>query len=247
MTERPILFSATMVRAILAGKKTQTRRAVRWPFTGQPRAEELDNLGDIQSLWVRGKPVPCPYGIQGDRLWVRETWAHSGADKRRALIYRADEGTAAMALQAPEFGRWRPAIHMPRTACRLRLEVTDMRAERLQDISIGDVDAEGLDAYSAANILTAANSIDPKPEHWINGYDEGISFCRPCAEKKIAELKAKAPAEEYTLDGGWRSPSETSSPPSSSSAPAPCSRRAGAGATCSGGSGTRPSRTPRSA
>lgn len=170
-TERPILFSAPMVRAILTGRKTQTRRVVRWPFKGQPRDEELDNLGDGQSLYVRGKAVPCPYGIDGDRLWVRETWAHSGADKRRALIYRADEGTASLALQAPEFGKWRPSIFMPRSACRIVLEVIDMRCERLQAISYEDALAEG--APDFAEMLSKV----PEEQRESKAYGETLEQC----------------------------------------------------------------------
>lgn len=147
MAERPILFSAPMVRAILAGTKTQTRRAMR----DQP-CELLDfNRGRL-SIRVRGAvyqafspqfpPVRCPYGQPGDRLWVRETWApymgHHGTQ-----VYRADPEWQGVPAPRPD-GRWSPSIHMPRWASRITLEVVGVRVERLQDISEADAVAEGV-------------------------------------------------------------------------------------------------------
>lgn len=125
MRERPILFSAAMVRAILEGRKTQTRRVVKrcglWESTG----------GD----GMRPMPEACPYGQPGDRLWVRETWG-TGGYFPYPYAYRAD------GVEYPN-ERWKPSIHMPRAACRLVLEITDMRVERLQAISEADAAAEG--------------------------------------------------------------------------------------------------------
>lgn len=144
MTERPILFSGPMVRAILAGRKTQTRRLVK------PQPE--------QGIWKCGRsclalgnapPPPdgyerwCPYGLPGDRLWVRECWRElgsgQGADGKIPTYpvpvgYAADRGYS---------GPWRPSIHMPRWASRLTLEVVGVRVERLHDISEADAQAEG--------------------------------------------------------------------------------------------------------
>lgn len=143
--ERPILFSAPMVRALLAGTKTQTRRVakiddvayglpVRWVSVG-PATTGLQN-------------VRCPYGGPGDRLWVRETWARD--DEDGALMYRADLGRDMNAdaweqgrLEGVPRYRWKPSIHMPRQASRLMLEVTGVRVERLHQISRGDAMAEG--------------------------------------------------------------------------------------------------------
>lgn len=131
MKERPILFSAPMVRAILSGTKTQTRRIYR-PKAGYPRQDgEILPDGSGYMGWDEG---PCPYGAAGDRLWVRETWA---SDDGRAAWYRADGETHNAGLP------WRPSIHMPRWASRLTLEVTGIRVERLQDISEEDAKAEG--------------------------------------------------------------------------------------------------------
>lgn len=137
MKERPILFSGAMVRALLDGTKTQTRRMVK----PQPRilAGELlcwkdDALTDDQMAEL------CPYGQPGDRLWVREAWMDlRGVDGAVGpCMYRATFGNA------PDGGKWRPSIHMPRWASRITLEVTGMRVERLQDISEADARAEGV-------------------------------------------------------------------------------------------------------
>ena len=162
MKERPILFSAPMVRAILAGTKTQTRRAVKphkafveWGVKGPGDAYDatVDDAGQGFFL-VAGDhgyagPVPCPYGQPGDRLWVRECWARD--DEDASLMYRADVGLGGDADEwergrldgVPRY-RWRPSIHMPRWASRITLEVTGVRVERLNDISGPDAAAEGI-------------------------------------------------------------------------------------------------------
>jgi hypothetical protein len=123
--ERPILFSGPMVRAILEGRKHQTRRIVRV-------RKPTDHL-------VLASPYAtslCPYGQPGDRLWVRETWGPCAG----GVVYRASEDGAA----CPDGGKWKPSIFMPRWASRITLEVTDVRVERLQDISEEDIAAEGI-------------------------------------------------------------------------------------------------------
>jgi hypothetical protein len=119
--ERPILFSTEMVKAILDGKKTQTRRIVK------------DDL------------AACPYGEPGDILWVRETWAHLSD------YQGTDPGTAAIASgyfyrqQTPDaVEKWRPSIFMPRKACRILLKVEDVRTERLQEITQDEARLEGI-------------------------------------------------------------------------------------------------------
>ena len=126
--ERPILFSAPMVRAILAGTKTQTRRMVNAKWSAR-----------------------CPYGQPGDRLWVRETWqAVNGNDRARHIVThpRPDRGwleyAATPRLDEPAY-KWRPSIFMPRWASRITLEVTGVRVQRLHDISEADARAEGID------------------------------------------------------------------------------------------------------
>lgn len=123
MTERPILFSAPMVRAILDGTKTQTRRVVKnKPYTGEP--------------------AKCPYGAAGDFLWIREKWQRlRDAAGRQIVEYCA----GPFLLDVETHKRWHPSIHMPRWASRITLEVTGVRVERLQDISESDAIAEGIE------------------------------------------------------------------------------------------------------
>lgn len=153
MKERPILFSAPMVRALLDGTKTQTRRVVKGftekqmrPFT-RPNGTQWLTSHDRDPL---GLLVTSPYGYPGDRLWVRETWAYRGGDEYlyqqepQCVQYRATDQYAYSLTGEPRGDRrWRPSIHMPRWASRLTLTITDVRVERLQGISTGDAIAEG--------------------------------------------------------------------------------------------------------
>lgn len=191
MKERPIRFSAPMVRAILEGRKTQTRRVVK----PQPVIDRTWLGGwkheTRKATTALGSPLianACPYGQPGDRLWVRETWAPRtlGAwplmDQHMKPIYRASE-------DRPEWKQiWKPSIHMPRWASRITLEVTGVRVERLQDISEADAIAEGvertitgdgwrrycndpeLEACGLTPCASAANSFRSLWE-WINSPD----------------------------------------------------------------------------
>lgn len=152
MKERPILFSAPMVRAILAGNKTQTRRVVKH----QPSSQGFDGppvfnsaFGDYGYPGQRG--VRCPYGMPGDRLWVREAWrAFSDGglyeEPGTEVDYRATPASWAAASNAP----WKPSIHMPRWASRITLEITGILVERLQEISEADAIAEGIERINGA-------------------------------------------------------------------------------------------------
>jgi len=161
MKDRPILFSGEMVRAILDGRKTQTRRVVKdvpcddraeFGYTAftPPGHISCRGYGDAgYGEWF----IKCPYGQPGDRLWVRESHLYvgpgSGSDleeyleergrpenhKASNVWYRADGRTGL---------KWVPSIHMPRWASRITLEITDVRVERLQDISYDDCSAEGV-------------------------------------------------------------------------------------------------------
>ncbi|HGE8494706.1 hypothetical protein [Serratia liquefaciens] len=155
MKERPVIFNGEMVRAILDGRKTQTRRAINWkrqPYMEMaerddgsiwPWAEDCERGGDI---WF-----PCPFGQVGDRLWVREAF---GMQVRRDglggtgefRVYRASNPdavkyTTACGKSVPV--KWTPSIHMPRRASRILLEITAVRVERLNSISEEDAKAEG--------------------------------------------------------------------------------------------------------
>lgn len=137
MKEKPILFSAPMVRAILEGRKTQTRRIVK----NAPLLRNGSLHGNDYLEFVK----QCPFGNVGDQLWVREAWAPH-ADMPRAAIYRCDAGGDYQDNVTPNF-RWRPSIHMPRWASRITLEITGVRVERLQDISEEDAKAEGAEQF----------------------------------------------------------------------------------------------------
>jgi hypothetical protein len=175
MKESPILFSAPMVRAIIEGRKTQTRRVVkpqpnvfvggtkmsrsecdklllRWtkglPY--KPTQKKCTKNGQVweEDNGDRFEPIKCRFGQVGDRLWVRETYAAEGFvnddDYQINYLYRSD-------LQAEENQpRWKPSIFMPRAASRITLEITDVRVERLNDISENDAIAEGIESFRAA-------------------------------------------------------------------------------------------------
>jgi hypothetical protein len=193
MKEYPILFNTAMVKAVLDGRKTQTRRVCRdqtpskyeyvedmktWPegknlYTGWAK--------DIERVGVK-IPTKCPFGVVGDRLWVRETWRISGwieegevsleykthnsphadyievddADLFERLWIQSSDDAEKAGLKPTLLGqygwklgeaptRWRPSIHMPRWACRTVLEITDIRVERIWEITGEDAKAEGWD------------------------------------------------------------------------------------------------------
>ena len=146
MKERPILFSAPMVRAILAGTKTQTRRIVK-PRLDRDLGRDLGcELAPREIAGeVNGGDYSNAYCAPGDRLWVREAWRILGESPddtldmfdRDDVQYRADEDQSYI-------DKYRPSIHMPRRFSRITLEVTGVRVERLQDISIADAMAEGV-------------------------------------------------------------------------------------------------------
>lgn len=170
--ERPILFSAPLVRAILEGRKTQTRRIVKpQPWPGIP----FIGIDGMVATWRRDygddtsmmSLVRLSHGQPGDRLWVRETWGvgtrpdpHEGW--RDGIEYRADqacideiEDLPLYSVKLPEgvelddyaSNGWRPSIHMPRWASRIDLEITGVRVELLRDISNEDARAEGVSEW----------------------------------------------------------------------------------------------------
>jgi len=186
MKERPILFNGAMVRAILAGEKTQTRRAVKGATPFAEMASELQEHRELTG-WNEHIPghlvPPCPFGQPGDRLWVREAHAifpahgqHRGDGKRwgpwGGLPTTVSEDGKQIAYFREGFdrcdpGRWRPSIHMPRWACRLVLEITDVRVERLQAISEADALAEGAMEWAVEQ---------DTPIRDLPGGDERIAF-----------------------------------------------------------------------
>ncbi len=143
MKEHPILFSASMVQAILDGRKAQTRRIIN----PQPRhviclAGEWVNVQPIEPGAVH-PVIKCPYGKPGDRLWVRETFRTQYGDDVCVYGYRADYDPYQKG-RVHGCSKWKPSIHMPRLASRITLKITNIRAERLQDISEEDAKSEGI-------------------------------------------------------------------------------------------------------
>lgn len=158
MKERPVLFSAPMVRAILDGRKTVTRRVLK-QATGLSLSVGMsdDDAGVAELSWLWGdgpgydvhetiKRVACPYGVRGDRLYVREAWAAPHAyDHLPPRLIPQDARIHYAATEDRGGLLWRPSIHMPRWASRITLEVTGVRCERLRDISEADAQAEGVE------------------------------------------------------------------------------------------------------
>ena len=169
--ERPIIFSGPMVRAIIDGRKTQTRRVVK----PQPTHRLIDGLAHVTrgmdpaddgAVWYdgdcigTGREVRAPW-LVGDMLWVRETWAVICEDPDATITtnrieYKADTGATNpggwdAAPDDAEAIRWRSPIHMPRWACRLTLRVDSVRVERLNDISEEDAIAEGMVYFDGRN------------------------------------------------------------------------------------------------
>lgn len=151
-----------MVRALLNGSKTQTRRAVKpQPETvTDKRIAPWDGPADALLRLLNQAGRPCPYGQPGDRLWVRETWAHgihalaAMRDEDGPFVYAATDS-----VQHRLGEKWKPSIHMPRVASLITLEVTGVRVERLQDISDTDCVREG---------VTPAECTDC--DGWVNAY-----------------------------------------------------------------------------
>lgn len=167
MKERGMIFNGEMVRAILDGRKTQTRRIMKvqpdTPEFGLRRIIEssiANEIGmyfwsqeDARGIKARSKQFSCPFGDVGDRIWVRETWAEAGAGAPDLKLYRANypEHVPTHYENVPPVDeiRWTPSIHMPRWASRLTLEITGVRVERLASVSDEDVGKEGYPANPA--------------------------------------------------------------------------------------------------
>lgn len=238
MKERPILFSGAMVRAILDGRKTQTRRAVsRLNRMGKVTEFQPSTTPGYDWAWrdrgmrwnevddARLRQQFCPYGVPGDRLWVRETWAdvhpiavqegrysvqgRAGIPGPPPVHYRtiyradgearphwrnkshqhpyftADEADAdpiyRQHMSPKEFAGWTPSIHMPRWASRLTLEITDVRVQRLQDITEADVVDEGVSTagpFAVHHFMDLWNSINGTGAWNANPWVWALTFKR---------------------------------------------------------------------
>jgi hypothetical protein len=216
MTERPIPFRDWEVRATLEGRKRHARRVIKPqpPAGAESVSRQLHSQdapeNDGAWTWWAGKPQTpitkplfCPYGKPGDLLWVRETWCQGADDGRQvplrmATLYRADgehvtlsdgDGFTAVNKDGSEKSPWRPSIHMPRWASRITLRITDVRVERLQDVSRQDCVAEGCAGghgsipgypYSATprehfhhlwNTINGAGAWDANPWVWVVAFE----------------------------------------------------------------------------
>ena len=185
-TKRQILFSGPMVRAIIEGRKSQTRRIIK------PQPLKQHHIAYIVEAHGRGSStggfevlthyattvsrIACPYGSPGDHLWIRETFAEKLAHTGKPLgwAYRADGDRASYELGN---GRWRPSIFMPRHASRITLEIVKVRAERLQKISGFDAAAEGYPGpQDDASIMHFGEG--KKARHWYRELWDSINAKR---------------------------------------------------------------------
>ncbi|SAF46093.1 hypothetical protein [Enterobacter kobei] len=203
MKERGMIFNGAMVRAILDGRKMQTRRPVN------PQPELTSGSGFSWKGWVYGSGssdretnknfahVACPFGKPGDRIWVRETFSvvpdHDEPAGCSAVLYAADgEGP---------YRKWTPSIHMPRWASRILLEITGVRVERLQNISDADCIAEG--------IIPVPKDRDDDHQFWRDYHLSGDgTFCvhspRESFESLWKSVRGKSfEQEEDTGPGSW--------------------------------------------
>lgn len=171
MKERGMIFNGEMVRAILDGRKTQTRRIMKvQPEPSKSRlgdfwfsSKKLESMVHVSDLVPGNSPIAdchlffqehcCPFGAVGDRIWVRETWAEAGSGAPDLKLYRANypEHVPTHYENVPPANeiRWTPSIHMPRWASRLTLEITGVRVERLASVSDDDAGKEGYPANPA--------------------------------------------------------------------------------------------------
>jgi hypothetical protein len=193
-----------MVRAILAGRKTQTRRVIKPvpTFNGGGTCHDADALQQdyVEPHWVF--PKICKYGAPGDTLWVRETWCLKQPLRFPSVHYRADgehvvlddgDGFTAVNKDGSEKSPWRSSIHMPRWASRITLRITDVRVERLQDISEDDARAEG------ATMRPSCNGFQHRYPGWSMDWSE---VGKPSYFATGAQRGKKAPLTESDVSLG---------------------------------------------
>ncbi len=166
MTEHPIIFSGPMIRSILEGRKTMTRRVLRF--------QNFDGFSNYAPgvIWTGVDPhriIECPYGRPGDRMWVREAWLHDPPQGPHGQ-FQAPDWCHYKATAGPfgDLAKWKPPIHMPRWASRLLLEVTDVRCERLQEITEEDAIAEGIEPLFTPAQVKQRPELGCDPMPWLN-------------------------------------------------------------------------------
>jgi hypothetical protein len=190
--EKPILFSTPMVRAVLTGEKTMTRRVIKKHCT--------DIKGFLVNQKIDKDAAPsgiAPYCV-GDHLWVRETFTDVPDG---SYIYKEDpifDGCSRGSIAWD----WTPSIFMPKKAARIFLEVKNVRVERVQDISEEDAKGEGIEEWLKRWIYDNYTEPDENA-YWISGDDEGFSYCQECGESEITRLEEERPDEDFFLSGGY--------------------------------------------
>ncbi|HFT3529532.1 TPA: hypothetical protein ACHV5P_000878 [Klebsiella variicola] len=202
MKERGMIFNAEMVRAILDGRKTQTRRIMapqpaddieRCTF---PNPEAIGWKSSLRHKHGSTTAHFCHYGKPGDRIWVRETWAEAGAGAPDLKLYRANypEHVPSHYENVPPDDeiRWTPSIHMPRWASRILLEITSVRVERLNAISEEDAMREGIDTDRLAE---SQDNYDCIADHNMTG--------RPTAKGYFSDLWQSIYGEESWKANPW--------------------------------------------
>ena len=181
-SDKPILFSTRMVQSTITDLKNQTRRLIKLPSWSTGDWKDFETDGKTAEIICKDTGcqavIKCPYGKPGDILWVRETWAKiedftNYADlkieKDLKYLFKCDDNGMEPTCIDVGVKRWGPSIHMPKAACRTRLKVTDIRIERLQDISEEDAKVEGVD------FCTPSHRHEGWNDRWISGY------CHDCA------------------------------------------------------------------
>lgn len=202
--QRPILLSTPMVRAIIAGQKTHTRRIAKpaneidtqWcPHFFDGKWHVYDEDGNCI------KKVNCPYGQIGDQLWVRETYfPATNQQGSEIFVYKADQDDQWIADFAEEDnGGWKPSIFMPRIASRILLEITDIRVERLYDITPEDAVAEGIAPCQYPNI--PEGFINSGKAHWFDYIQN--KFCLASAKSSYFSLWEKINGRKSLESNPW--------------------------------------------
>lgn len=185
MKERPILFSTPMVKAILDGRKTQTRRVIKpvgkdggfvicehengwWPYRSDDGETLFHTVKENGKEYLCETPHSCPFGKIGDRLWIRETYLECSI----GTVYRADN---ILEMDAKFLGGWKPSIFMPQSSSRILLEITKIRVEKLHEITPQDALEEGVEydrhGYGLGNPCDEIRMINAYQNLWesING------------------------------------------------------------------------------
>jgi hypothetical protein len=213
--ERALPLDDWSVRAILQGKKTRHTLPVRPPLDPGRHAPFVGLDGRWR--WMAGMVSHVdderfsPFGAPGDVLWVREQFAarsdvDPATEPEKAIHYlhhRASyKGDIADEFHA--YGGWQRSTHMPRWASRLRLRVTDLKLQRVREITEDDALAEGYDVRWLGEFVRPLEvKAKAKSLYWVGGGDEGESYCLNCCRKAVATAKEVNPDGEYQVDGGW--------------------------------------------